>query len=201
MAMRQNSPFRPPGSPRPMCWPNIRRSRVEVRRPASEKMTIAPTMKPRAPAWMSARITIWPNSDQWSWVETTVSPVTQTAEVAVNRAASRSGWLPSASENGSISRIVPNRIRPAKAAMRIRPGRKGPRRARVVSTRRLVATRRGTRTTRSPAPSGLGAPAGRRGVAGIRRAPAAAAPRTGRARRVPVASTCTASQPGSVDPR
>ena len=105
--MRHTRPFRPPGSPRPMCWPNIRRSRVAVRRPASEKMTMAPTMKPRAPTWISARITIWPNRDQWSWVETTVNPVTQTAEVAVNRATRRSGSWPSAKESGSASRTVP----------------------------------------------------------------------------------------------
>ena len=45
-------------------------------------------------------------------VSTTIKPVTQTAEVDVNRATNGSFQPPEALEIGSISRQVPNRIAP-----------------------------------------------------------------------------------------
>ena len=41
---------------------------------------------PRPPTWMAIRMTTWPNTDHCAAVDTVVSPVTVTAEVAVNTA-------------------------------------------------------------------------------------------------------------------
>ena len=41
---------------------------------------------PRPPTKMPTRMTSWPKKDQCTAVETTVRPVTQTADTAVNRA-------------------------------------------------------------------------------------------------------------------
>ncbi|CAH0319459.1 hypothetical protein SRABI128_04815 [Microbacterium sp. Bi128] len=41
---------------------------------------------PRPPTKMPTRITSWPKKDQCTAVETTVSPVTQTADAAVKNA-------------------------------------------------------------------------------------------------------------------
>ena len=46
-------------------------------------------MTPRPPIWMSTRITASPKPDQNTGVSVTISPVTHTADVAVNRACMR----------------------------------------------------------------------------------------------------------------
>ncbi len=46
--------------------------------------SVATAMYPSPPIWMSPRMTSSPNNDQVVAVSTTTSPVTHTAEVAVN---------------------------------------------------------------------------------------------------------------------
>ena len=59
------------------------------------------------PTWMRARTTAWPKVDRSEAVSTTMSPVTQTALVAVKTASeSRSGSGP-AEALGKARRIVP----------------------------------------------------------------------------------------------
>ena len=65
---------------------------------------------PIPPIWIRARIHPRPNKDQLVAVSLTTSPVTQTAEVAVNRASLKCVMDPSREETGSIRRIVPVRI-------------------------------------------------------------------------------------------
>ena len=71
---------------------------------------LAPTMKPKPPAWIRARITACPNPFQWSRVSTVASPVTAAAEVAVNRASTGEVAEPSRVAQGSERRTVPTRI-------------------------------------------------------------------------------------------
>ena len=59
-------------------------------------------------------MTAWPNGLQWLAVSTTTSPVTQTADVAVNSATTRSASVPRAREIGNSRRIVPIVMRAAK---------------------------------------------------------------------------------------
>ena len=56
------------------------------------------------------RITAWPKPDQYSAVSWTTSPVTQVAEVAVNRQVSQGVNCPSRAEIGRWSRKVPSRM-------------------------------------------------------------------------------------------
>ena len=44
-------------------------------------------MKPSPPNWIITRMTVCPNRLHWSQVSATMRPVTQEAEVAVNRLA------------------------------------------------------------------------------------------------------------------
>lgn len=69
-------------------------------------------MKPRPPTSTSTRITVCPNPLQWVAVSTTVSPVTHTAEVAVNAACNKFVERPAAVERGSRSSAVPAEIAP-----------------------------------------------------------------------------------------
>ena len=128
-----------------------------MRRPASVRITTAPVTNPSAPTWISTRITASPNAVQWSAVETTVRPVTQTAEVAVKSAVMTSVPPPSLAK-GSSSNMVPTAIRPAKPAARVTPGRDVPgARERLPACSRWVARRRSV-TTRSDSPRGSGIP-------------------------------------------
>ena len=65
--------------------------------------------KPRPPICISSAITACPNTVQLVKVSATMSPVTQVAEVAVNRQ-SKNDVLPLFEENGSHSSSVPARI-------------------------------------------------------------------------------------------
>jgi hypothetical protein len=76
-------------------------------------MKVETVMYPSPPTWIKARITPWPKGDQKWGVSTTIRPVTQTAEVAVNRAAIRGGLSPTAVAYGSMRRPVPTKMHPA----------------------------------------------------------------------------------------
>ena len=73
-------------------------------------MADAAEMTPSPPIWISRRITACPNSDQYVAVSCTMSPVTQTAEVAVNRALGKLVTVPADAETGSISSRLPSKI-------------------------------------------------------------------------------------------
>lgn len=62
------------------------------------------------PVWIRNRITNCPKKDQYVKVSCRTSPVTQVAEVEVNRAQENGAPLPDFVENGSISSNVPTRI-------------------------------------------------------------------------------------------
>ena len=66
-------------------------------------------MIPSPPIWIRARITHWPKTVKAVPVSMTISPVTQTAEVAVNNA-SIQGMVWAVVEAGIFSRTVPERI-------------------------------------------------------------------------------------------
>ena len=63
----------------------IMRSRRETRRPSASITRVAKIINPRPPVWISAISTHCPKSENVGPVSTTTSPVTHTAEVAVNR--------------------------------------------------------------------------------------------------------------------
>ena len=71
---------------------------------------VAADIKPRPPISMSISSTAWPKPLHWLQVSNGVSPVTQVAEVAVNRAFKNAQELPSREAMGSISRPVPTQI-------------------------------------------------------------------------------------------
>jgi hypothetical protein len=80
--------------------------------PKSRIRTVEKVMIPSPPHWMRSRTTHWPNKLKRFPVSTTTRPVTQVAEVAVNKA-SIGGSLGSAA-TGNISRAVPMIMIPAK---------------------------------------------------------------------------------------
>jgi hypothetical protein len=65
------------------------------------------------------RMTICPKTDQCVAVSLTTSPVTQVADVAVKSALPKDVGMPYREEMGSMSRIVPRQMRPAKPKMTI----------------------------------------------------------------------------------
>lgn len=94
------------------------RDRTERRRASTRPTSAAKSMMPKPPSWISARITTLPKGLQKTAVSTTTSPVTQTAEVAVNRASIGGVQVPSLDEIGSMSSSVPAMITaPNPAAM------------------------------------------------------------------------------------
>ena len=95
------------------------RSRSEIFLPESSEKPAAAMMMPRPPVCIMARMTAWPNADQWVAVSRTTRPVTQVAEVAVNSAAPKEVGLPLRDDMGSISSKVPRMIKPAKPRMTI----------------------------------------------------------------------------------
>ncbi len=70
-------------------------------------------MIPRPPNWISSRMTDWPTRVYWA-VSTVIRPVTQTAEVAVNRASSGESRPSPFQQHGSQSMSAPARITPMK---------------------------------------------------------------------------------------
>jgi hypothetical protein len=80
-------------------------------------------MIPKPPSWIRPRMLACPNPDQYVGVSTTVNPVTQTAEVAVNSAVRKGAEAPlPAREIGSHSSSVPIAIASANATATSRAG-------------------------------------------------------------------------------
>ena len=108
-------------------------------------------MNPSPPAWIRAMIATCPNGLQWVAVSTTTSPVTHTADVAVNRAVIGSVQVPAVEAIGSIRIPVPIAIRTRNPSARTTSGRRGWRRiARPLPTRNDWGRIRSARTRRSP---------------------------------------------------
>ena len=78
---------------------------------------------------MSMRTTSCPKRDRSFGVSTTIRPVTQTAEVAVNKACTRVRARPGGAAIGSASSTVPTVIRPRKPRARSWAGERGRRRS------------------------------------------------------------------------
>ena len=72
---------------------------------------------PSPPIWMSSKITACPKGDQKVAVSCKISPVTQVAEVAVNRAVSSPALRPLAVAKGRQSSSVPARMMAPNPAM------------------------------------------------------------------------------------
>ena len=106
-------------SPSPICFVSaaaINRERRPRRREISNPTSEARVMMPKPPTWIIAAMATWPKPDQYTGVSTTISPVTHTALVAVNKAVS-SGAEPGPSRAiGSINRPVPTATATANAA-------------------------------------------------------------------------------------
>ena len=79
-------------------------------------------MMPNPPTWMSPRITTCPKGVQKVGVSTVISPVTQTAETAVNRAGMNVSASGSVCETGSISSPAPSTMTLRKANGTLRTG-------------------------------------------------------------------------------
>ena len=99
--------------------PIMLRSLSEILLPERSDTPAAAMMMPNPPVWIKARMTTWPNTDQWVAVSRTTRPVTQVAEVAVKRAVSNEVAAPLRDEMGSIKSIVPRAIRTANPRMTI----------------------------------------------------------------------------------
>ena len=80
-------------------------------------MDTATVTTPMPPIWIIKRITACPKRDQYLCVSCTTSPVTQVAEVAVNKASAKGVTSPLLDETGSISKILPVSITSKKPAM------------------------------------------------------------------------------------
>ena len=63
------------------------RSDSPMRRCRAKENRVMTVMKPSPPNWIITRMTVCPNRLHWSQVSATMRPVTQEAEVAVNRLA------------------------------------------------------------------------------------------------------------------
>jgi hypothetical protein len=82
----------------------------EILRPNRRRKNVDIVMIPRPPTWIRRRITIWPNNEKSFPVSFTTRPVTQVAEVAVNRASVYAVLLPDDDAKGSHRTREPNRI-------------------------------------------------------------------------------------------
>ena len=112
----------------------------------------ASVIMPRPPTAAPAMMTAWPKGDQAVAVSTVVSPVTQTAEVAVNRASTRLAprWPPGVAI-GRRSRTVTTAIMAAKTATASRAGEK-----RAARSSRLRTPSRSSRDAGPPVRSRAG---------------------------------------------
>ena len=90
------------------CATSCPRSPIDLRTKRARR--VARVMMPNPPSWMSARMTPCPKGVQNVAVSTVMSPVTHTAETAVNRAGIRVSAASGAWEAGSISSPAPRRI-------------------------------------------------------------------------------------------
>ena len=81
-----------------------------IRRRRAKGTTEMRVTKPRPPSCSSSRITSCPNQVQCTAVSTITSPVTQVAEVAVNRQVSHEVGTPSRAATGRWSSRAPSRM-------------------------------------------------------------------------------------------
>ena len=133
-----------------------RRWLSEMRRPTAVRMTRPALMMPSPPENMSTASTPWPNPLQYSALDTTTNPVTQTAEVAVKSAVTKGAPPEPVLANGSINSTAPAPIRTAKP--RVSESRADDEAGSVIRRRSLrrcrrtgaVSRCRGLLTTRSP---------------------------------------------------
>ena len=102
-------------------WANSRR-RSPRRRDNASATSDESVMIPKPPIWMSTNRTTCPNALQCVAVSTTMSPVTHTAEVAVNSASPGLVICPDVVEIGSMSSTVPTPMAAAKASTTTREG-------------------------------------------------------------------------------
>ncbi len=128
-------------------------------------------MTPSPPTLMATRMTTWPKPDQYVAVSTVTSPVTQTADTAVNSASTNGARWPLAVATGSESRPVTRTMTLAKTVIASRAGELRP----TSSTRARVRAN-------APAPAGT---KDRRGalVCAISTSPSVRASPAGRGRR------------------
>ena len=89
--------------------------------PRITKINVAEVIKPRAPTRIRNIITNWPKTLKYVPVSTTVSPVTQTAEAAVNNASMKL-TPPVTVAKGSNNKAVPVAIIKTNPAARKRAG-------------------------------------------------------------------------------
>ena len=82
----------------------------------------AADIKPRPPISIRLMMTIWPKPLHWVQVSYSTRPVTQVAEVAVNRAGRKPQLTPERDAMGSVSRSAPSRMMSAKAMAMILVG-------------------------------------------------------------------------------
>ena len=79
-------------------------------------------MVPKPPTCMQNRMTSFPKNDQVSLVFATTNPVTQEAELEVNRALTKPTDLPLALARGRVNNRAPIKMRQAKLTPKIRGG-------------------------------------------------------------------------------
>ena len=100
---------------------NITRSRTP-KSPASTAKKEAKVMRPNPPIWIRMSKTICPKREKWCPVSTTMSPVTQVAEVAVKRAFSTEVFPPGAVDRGKRRNKVPIAMIVKKVATTVKGG-------------------------------------------------------------------------------
>lgn len=115
-------------------------------------------MIPKPPTWIRARIAPSPKSLQYVPVSTTVSPVTQTADVDVKRAVTKSADVSASEASGRASSTAPITTTAAKAMTTVRAGCAANRACRAATKRPatcfLPVRGRSPVTTESNAPPG-----------------------------------------------
>jgi hypothetical protein len=92
-------------------------SLIEILFPATKRIRVEKVMTPSPPSWMRVRITTCPKGVKYVAVSWTIRPVTQMADVAVNRA-SKKDICPVFVLKGRRRRIVPVTIAPIKLIAR-----------------------------------------------------------------------------------
>ncbi len=86
----------------------------EIFFPSSKNNNVANVINPKPPIWIKNKRTTSPKVEKVSPVSTTINPVTQVADVAVNKASKKGKPFPSSVENGIVKRNVPMAIMRAK---------------------------------------------------------------------------------------
>lgn len=99
-------------SPTASAWVSVCSKSLDLSRIClltSNPNKVAAVIMPKPPNWNNTINTTSPVVDQWVAVSTTTSPVTHTADVAVNKAVKKDvSGTPGARDTGSISKTVPS---------------------------------------------------------------------------------------------